>query len=170
MDLKKYITTIKDYPKKGIIFRDINSLINEPKAFEFAINELVKIAKKLNVNTIAAADARGFIFGAPVAYKLNAKLVLIRKENKLPLDVFKTSYETEYSTATFEMQKKAIDKNCKVLLIDDLLATGGTVEAMLKLIQKAGGTTLGAAFVIDINLDISNPIKEKFNIYSLVKY
>ena len=170
MDLKKYITTINNYPKKGIIFRDINSLINEPKAFEFTINQLVKIAKKLKVNTIASVDARGFIFGAPVAYNLKKKLVLIRKENKLPLDVFKVSYKTEYSNGIFEMQKKVINKNSKVLLIDDLLATGGTTQAIIELIKKTGATVMGIAFVIDINLEISNSIKEKFNIYSLVKY
>ncbi len=170
MDLKNYINTIHDYPRKNIIFRDINSLINHPPAFQYTIDQLAKIAKKLNVNTIAAADARGFLFGAPLAYNLGLKLVLIRKANKLPLDVYIAKNKSEYSTSTFELQKKAIKKNDKVLLIDDLLATGGTVLSMVELIEKAGGLIIGAAFVIDINLEKSKKIKNKIDVYSLVNY
>jgi adenine phosphoribosyltransferase len=170
MDLKNYINTIHDYPSKGIIFRDINALVKNPKAFIFSIEKLTEIAKKFKINAVAAVDARGFLFGAPVALKLKKKLILVRKSNKLPGSVYKVTYKTEYSTGLFEIQKNSINKNDRILLIDDLLATGGSLAAISKLIDQTSGTLVAAAFVIDINLSESKQIKNKLPIYSLVNY
>lgn len=170
MDLKKYIDRIDDFPKKGIIFRDINSLINNPKSFQFAVNKITSIAKKHNIDVIASPGARGFLFGAPVAYKLGKKFVAIRKPNKLPGALYRINYSTEYSEGIFEVQKKVISKGDKVLIVDDLLATGGTNVAMAKLIDQSGGTVIASVFVIDINLPESQEMKKDFKIYSLVNY
>ena len=150
MDLKKYIRSIQDYPKKGILFRDITPLIKNEEAFREAINQMANILSKLDYDKIASIESRGFIFAAPLAHNLSKPLVLMRKKNKLPAEKYSVDFELEYGKATLEIHKDSITKNEKVIIIDDLIATGGTAEAASKLVEKSGGKV--AAFIFVINL------------------
>ena len=150
MDLKKYIRTIKDYPKKGILFRDITTLIKDPKAFNFAIDRIVEISKKIEFDKVSAIESRGFIFASTVSYLTNKPLVLLRKKNKLPADRYSIDFQLEYGKATIEVHKNSINKGEKILIIDDLIATGGTAEAAGKLVEMSGGTVSGFIFLINL--------------------
>ena len=150
MDLKKYIRSIKDYPKKGILFRDITTLIKDPKAFKFANDKIIEIAKKVNFDKIAAIESRGFVFASTVAYILNKPFILLRKKNKLPAETHSVDFKLEYGEATIEVHKDSINKGEKLIVIDDLIATGGTAEGAAKLIEVSGGEV--AAFIFVINL------------------
>ena len=150
MDLKDYIRSIKDYPKKGILFRDITTLIKDELAFEETINQIVEKSKKFKVDKIAAIESRGFVFASAVSYILKKPLIMLRKKNKLPADVHSVDFELEYGTATIEVHKDSISENYSVLIIDDLIATGGTAEAAAKLIEISKGKI--AAFIFVINL------------------
>ena len=135
MNLKDFIRSIPDYPKKGILFRDITTLIKDEKAFSETINQIVEKSKKFQFDKIAAIESRGFVFASAVSYILNKPFIMLRKKNKLPADVHSVDFELEYGTATIEVHKDSINKNDKVLIIDDLIATGGTAEAAAKLIE-----------------------------------
>ena len=135
MDLKKYIRSIPDYPKKGILFRDITTLIKNPEAFNYTVDRIVEISKKIKFDKISAIESRGFIFASAVSYLLNKPLILLRKKNKLPAEVHSVDFELEYGTATIEVHKDSIENGEKVLIIDDLIATGGTAEAAAKIIE-----------------------------------
>mgnify|MGYP002526505389 CR=1 FL=1 len=135
----KYIRSIPDYPKKGILFRDITTLIKDENAFKSCIDKIVEISKKINFDKIAAIESRGFIFSSPISYILNKPIVLLRKENKLPADKFSVDFKLEYGDAKLEVHKDSIKKNEKVLIIDDLIATGGTANAAVQLIELSGG-------------------------------
>ena len=150
MDLKEYIRSIPDYPKKGILFRDITTLIKNEKAFEEAVNQIIERSKKYKVNKIAAIESRGFVFASAVSYLLKKPFIMLRKKNKLPADVHSVDFELEYGTATIEVHKDSISENDKVLIIDDLIATGGTAEAAAKLVEISKGKV--AAFIFVINL------------------
>ena len=150
MNLKKHIRLIKDYPKKGILFRDITTLIKNPEAFNYAINKIVEISKKVEFNKVAAIESRGFIFASTISYLTNKPLILLRKKDKLPAVRHSVDFKLEYGEATIEMHKDSIDKNDKVLIIDDLIATGGTAEAAAKLIDISGGTVAGFIFIINL--------------------
>ena len=150
MDLKKYIRSIPDYPKKGILFRDITTLIKNENAFKNCIDQMSKVLNKLTYNKIAAIESRGFIFASPLAYNLSKPYVLLRKKNKLPAEKYSVDFELEYGNATLEMHKDSINKKEKVIIIDDLIATGGTAEAAAKLIEKSGGVVAGFIFVINL--------------------
>ena len=150
MDLKKYIRSIKDYPKRGILFRDITTLIKDPKAFKFANDKIIEIAKKVNFDKIAAIESRGFVFASTVAYILNKPFILLRKKNKLPAETHSVDFKLEYGEATIEVHKDSINKGEKIIVIDDLIATGGTAEGAAKLIEVSGGEV--AAFIFVINL------------------
>ena len=150
MDLKKYIRSIPDYPKKGILFRDITTLIKDENAFAETINQIVEKSKKFKFDKIAAIESRGFVFASAVSYILKKPFIMLRKKNKLPADVHSVDFELEYGTATIEVHKDSIDKNDSVLIIDDLIATGGTAEAAAKLVEISGGNV--AAFIFAINL------------------
>ena len=150
MDLKKYIRSIKDYPKKGILFRDITTLIKNPEAFKFTNDKIIEISKKMEFDKVAAIESRGFVFAAAVSYALNKPFILFRKKNKLPAETFSVDFTLEYGDATIEVHKDSIDKNEKILVIDDLIATGGTAEAAAKLIKLAGGRIAGFIFVINL--------------------
>ena len=150
MDLKKYIRSIPDYPKKGILFRDITTLIKDENAFKSCIDKIVEISKKIDFDKIAAIESRGFIFSSPLSYIVNKPIVLLRKENKLPADKFSVDFKLEYGTSTLEMHKDSIKKGEKILIIDDLIATGGTAEAAAKLVEKSGGKVAGFIFVINL--------------------
>ena len=150
MNLKDFIRSIPDYPKKGILFRDITTLIKNEKAFSETINQIVERSKKVKFDKIAAIESRGFVFASAVSYILKKPFVMLRKKNKLPADVHSIDFELEYGTATIEVHKDSIDENDNVLIIDDLIATGGTAEAAAKLVEISKGKV--AAFIFVINL------------------
>ena len=150
MNLKDYIRSIPDYPKKGILFRDITTLIKDEKAFAETVNQIVDKSKKFKFDKIAAIESRGFVFASAVSYLLKKPFIMLRKKNKLPADVHSIDFELEYGTATIEVHKDSIEENESVLIIDDLIATGGTAEAAAKLIEMSKGNV--AAFIFVINL------------------
>ena len=150
MNLKDFIRSIPDYPKKGILFRDITTLIKDEKAFAESINQMVERSKKFKIDKIAAIESRGFVFASAISYLLKKPFILLRKKNKLPAETHSVDFELEYGTATIEVHKDSIDKDDSVLIIDDLIATGGTAEAAAKLVEISGGNI--AAFVFAINL------------------
>ena len=172
MDLKDYIRSIPDYPKKGILFRDITTLIKNEKAFVYCINQIVEKSKKFKFNKIAAVESRGFVFASAVSYLTNKPFILLRKKNKLPAETHSVDFELEYGTATIEVHKDSIIKGDEVLIIDDLIATGGTAEAAAKLIEISGGKVAGFIFVINLfDLPGNNLLKKKgYKTESLIEF
>ena len=172
MNLKDYIRSIQDYPKKGILFRDITTLIKDENAFEETINQIVECSKKFSFTKVAAIESRGFVFASAVSYILKKPFILLRKKNKLPADVHSIDFELEYGTATIEVHKDSINDNDSVLIIDDLIATGGTADAAAKLIEISKGKV--AAFIFVINLfDLGgsdNLIKNNYKVESLMNF
>ena len=150
MDLKKYIRSIQDYPKKGILFRDITTLIKDKDAFKESIDQMSKIISKVNCDKIAGIESRGFIFSSPLSYNLLKPNILMRKKNKLPAEKYSVDFELEYGNATLEIHKDSISAGEKIIIVDDLIATGGTAEAAAKLVEKSGGEV--ASFIFAINL------------------
>ena len=150
MDLKKHIRSIPDYPKKGILFRDITTLIKDAKAFKFTNDKIIEISKKIKFDKVAAIESRGFVFASTVSYHLNKPFILLRKKNKLPAETYSVDFELEYGKATIEVHKDSIQQGEKVLIIDDLIATGGTAEAAAKLVELSGGSVAGFIFVINL--------------------
>tara|TARA_A100001011_G_scaffold289245_1_gene300389 strand:+ start:1444 stop:1971 length:528 start_codon:yes stop_codon:yes gene_type:complete len=150
MNLKDYIRSIKDYPKKGILFRDITTLIKNENAFEETINQIVNRSKEFKVDKIAAIESRGFVFASAVSYLLKKPFIMLRKKNKLPAELHSVDFQLEYGTATIEVHKDSISENDSVLIIDDLIATGGTAEAAAKLINISKGKVAGFIFVINL--------------------
>jgi adenine phosphoribosyltransferase len=150
MDLKKHIRSIPDYPKKGILFRDITTLIKNAEAFKFTNDKIIEIAKKIKFDKVAAIESRGFVFASTISYLLKKPFILLRKKNKLPADVHSVDFELEYGKATIEVHKDSVEKDEKILVIDDLIATGGTAEAAAKLIEISGGKVAGFIFVINL--------------------
>lgn len=150
LSLADYIRSIPDFPKPGILFRDITPLLANPAAFRRAVVDMANPFRRERIDVVAAAEARGFIFAAPVALELNASLVPIRKPGKLPFNTQSLSYDLEYGSDTLEIHSDAIAAGARVLVVDDLLATGGTVEACCRLVQKAGGTVVGCSFLIEL--------------------
>lgn len=170
IDLKKYVSTVKDFPKEGIIFRDITTLMNDGLAYKTATDEIVKFAKETNVDLIVGPEARGFIFGCPVAYAMGIGFVPVRKPKKLPREVIEYSYDLEYGSNTLCMHKDAIKPGQRVLIVDDLLATGGTMEAAIKLVEELGGIVAGLAFLIELE-DLKGRDKLKgYPVLTLMKY
>ena len=150
MDLKKHIRSIPDYPKKGILFRDITTLIKDAKAFKFTNDKIIEISKKIKFDKVGAIESRGFVFASTVSYHLNKPFILLRKKNKLPAETYSVDFELEYGKATIEVHKDSIQQGEKVLIIDDLIATGGTAEAAAKLVELSGGSVAGFIFVINL--------------------
>ena len=150
MELSKYIRSIPDYPKKGILFRDITTLIKNKEAFRETINQLSKLASKIKFDKLVAIESRGFIFASALSYNLSKPLILVRKKNKLPADTYSEDFVLEYGQATIEIHKDSIQKNDKVIIIDDLIATGGTSKAAAKLVEKSGGKIECFIFVINL--------------------
>ncbi len=172
MDLKDYIRSIPDYPKKGILFRDITTLIKNEKAFVYCINQIVERSKKFKFNKIAAVESRGFVFASAVSYITNKPFILLRKKNKLPAETHSVNFELEYGTATIEVHKDSIDKDDGVLIIDDLIATGGTAEAAAKLIKISNGNVAGFIFVINL-FDLGGCdqlLKQNYKIENLIEF
>ena len=172
MNLKDFIRSIPDYPKKGILFRDITTLIKDEKAFAETINQIVEKSKKFNFDKIAAIESRGFVFASAVSYLLKKPFILLRKKNKLPAETHSVDFKLEYGEATIEVHKDSIQKNEKILIIDDLIATGGTAEAAAKLIEISGGKVAGFIFVINLfDLPGNNLLKEKgYKTESLIEF
>ncbi len=172
MDLKDYIRSIKDYPKKGILFRDITTLIKNETAFEESINQIVERSKKFKIDKIAAIESRGFVFASAVSYILKKPFIMLRKKNKLPADVHSVDFELEYGTASIEVHKDSISENDSVLIIDDLIATGGTAEAAAKLVEISKGNI--AAFIFVINLfdlgGCDNLLKKGYKVENLMDF
>lgn len=150
MDFKDYVASIKDYPVKGVTFRDITPAMLDGKAFKKICDEMVDFAKEVKADIIVGPEARGFIFGCPVAYALGIGFAPVRKPNKLPRETVDVEYDLEYGTDTLSMHTDALKKGQRVLIVDDLLATGGTVGATVELIKKLGATVVGAAFFIEL--------------------
>tara|TARA_B100001175_G_scaffold297611_1_gene287496 strand:- start:596 stop:1123 length:528 start_codon:yes stop_codon:yes gene_type:complete len=172
MNLKDHIRSIKDYPKKGILFRDITTLIKNEKAFSECIDQIIIRSKKFNFNKIAAMESRGFVFASAIAYLLKKPFIMLRKKNKLPAETHSVDFELEYGKATMEVHKDSINENDNVLLIDDLIATGGTAEAAAKLIKISNGTVAGFIFVINL-FDLGgsdNLIKKKYKVENLIDF
>ena len=172
MNLKNYIRSIPNYPKKGILFRDITTLIKNEDAFAETINQIVERSKKFNFTKIAAIESRGFVFASAVSYILNKPFIMLRKKNKLPAEVHSVDFELEYGTATIEVHKDSINDKDSILIIDDLIATGGTAEAAAKLVEVSNGNV--AAFIFVINLfDLGgsdNLIKKKYRVENLINF
>ena len=150
MNLKDFIRSIPDYPKKGILFRDITTLIKNEKAFSKTIDQIIERSKKLQFNKIAAIESRGFVFASAVSYILKKPFIMLRKKDKLPADVHSVDFELEYGKATIEVHKDSISKDDTILIIDDLIATGGTADAAAKLVEISRGRVAGFIFVINL--------------------
>ena len=172
MNLKNFIRSIPDYPKKGILFRDITTLIKDEKAFAESIDQIIERSKKYKIDKIAAIESRGFVFASAVSYLLKKPFILLRKKNKLPAETHSVDFKLEYGTATIEVHKDSIDENDSVLVIDDLIATGGTAEAAAKLIEISGGNIV--AFIFAINLfdlgGCDNLIKKGYRVENLMDF
>ena len=172
MNLKDHIRSIQDYPKKGILFRDITTLIKNETAFTKCIDEIIEKSNKFEFNKIAAIEARGFVFASAVSYILKKPFILLRKKNKLPADTHSVDFELEYGKATMEIHKDSIEQGDSVLLIDDLVATGGTSEAAAKLIEISKGKVAGFVFVINL-FDLGGCdklIKKGYKVENLIEF
>ena len=172
MDLKEYIRSIPDYPKKGILFRDITTLIKNEKAFRSCIDQIVERSKKFELDKVAAVESRGFVFASAVSYILNKPFIMLRKKDKLPAETHSVDFELEYGRATIEVHKDSIKKDEKVLIIDDLIATGGTAEAAAKLIEASSGKVAGFIFVINL-FDVGGfekLIKKNYKVENLIEF
>lgn len=170
IDLKKYVRVVKDFPKKGIMFRDITTLLIDPEASKYTLESLYNYAKDLNVTKVVGIEARGFIFGALLAEKLNAGFIPIRKPGKLPAKTESATYALEYGTDTIEIHKDAIQFGERVLLHDDLLATGGTAKAAANLIEKLGGEVVQISFIIDLSFLKGRDKLQNYDVRSLIEY
>jgi len=172
MDLKKYIRSIPDYPKKGILFRDITTLIKNKDAFRDCIDQMSKILNKMNYDKIAAIESRGFVFASPLSYNLSKPLILMRKKDKLPAEKYSVDFELEYGRSTLEIHKDSVQPNDKIIIIDDLIATGGTAEAGAKLVEKSKGQVSGFIFVINLfDLGGNESVKKKgYKTFSLLDF
>ena len=172
MDLKKHIRSIPDYPKKGILFRDITTLIKDAKAFKYTNDRIIELAQKIDFDKVAAIESRGFVFASTVSYQLEKPFILLRKKNKLPAEVHSVDFELEYGTATIEVHKDSIEKGEKILIIDDLIATGGTAEAAAKIVEISGGEVAGFIFVINLfDLPGNDLLKKKgYKTESLIEF
>jgi adenine phosphoribosyltransferase len=170
MDLKQYVTIVEDWPKKGIRFKDISTIMDNGPVYKYATDQIVKYARTINAEMIVGPEARGFIIGCPVAYAMELGFAPVRKEGKLPREVIRAEYALEYGTNVLTMHKDAIKPGQRVLIVDDLLATGGTVEATIKLIEQMGGIVVGCAFLIELTyLDGRDKLKG-YDICTLIQY
>lgn len=168
--VEDYVRSIPDFPEKGIIFRDVTSVLQDAEGLKLAIDEMVKCLEGVDCDIIAGAESRGFVFGMPIAYLLNKPFVMVRKAGKLPCETVSKTYDLEYGTATIEIHKDAIKPGQKVVLIDDLIATGGTTEAIIKLIERLGGEVVKIVFLIELEGLNGREKLKKYNVDSVIKY
>jgi adenine phosphoribosyltransferase len=169
LDIKDSIRSIPDFPKPGILFRDITTLLNDPAAFSHVINRLTERLKKKEIDVIVAIEARGFIIGAPLAYNLKASFVPVRKKGKLPSSTVSAKYDLEYGSEVVEMHKDAIQPGQKIVIIDDLLATGGTARAVSELVEKLRGRIVELDFIIELE-PLKGREKLNYDVYSMISY
>lgn len=169
-DLKKYIRDIPNFPKEGIIFKDISTLLKDPEAFQKSIDTLAKAFKKARVRYVVGVEARGFIFGAALAYKLKAGFVPVRKKGKLPYKTKSVTYQLEYGVDTLEIHTDAVPPHSRVLVVDDLLATGGTVRAVIDLLKKEKAKIVGVAFLVELEFLKGKEKLKNLPIYSVIQY
>ena len=170
MNLKDYVASIPDFPQEGILFRDITPLMADGEAFHYACEELIDYAKKVGAQVVAGPESRGFIFGCPVAHEMKIGFVPVRKPNKLPRKTISYKYDLEYGSNELHMHADAIKPGQKVLIIDDLLATGGTVEATAKMIEELGGEVVGCAFLIELEGLGGREKLDRYDVFTLMKY
>lgn len=170
MDLKKHIRPVPDFPKKGILFRDITTLLNNPSAFRHAIDSLVKKLPPGKIDVVMAAESRGFILGSVLAYKLKAAFVPVRKPGKLPYKTFREKFMLEYGEDAFEVHQDAFKKGRSVLIVDDLLATGGTAGAMVNLVKKLKGKVKGVLFLIELTALNGRSQLKGYPVYSVIQF
>ncbi len=170
MDLAKMIRDVPDFPKEGIIFKDITTLIKDPEAFKEAVDVLADHYAGRQVDLVAAVEARGYIFGAPIALKLGAGFIPVRKVGKLPAETVREEYELEYGTDAVEMHKDAIQPGQKVLIVDDLIATGGSAQATARLVERLGGEVVGIAFLIELTFLHGVDRLKKYDVYTVIEY
>jgi adenine phosphoribosyltransferase len=170
MDLKTKIRTIPDFPKKGIMFRDITPLLQDPAAFRESIAQMLRHCQGNQIDVVASAESRGFIFGSVLAYELGASFVPLRKPGKLPHTKIRQEFETEYSTDAFEIHTDAIKEGQNVIIVDDLLATGGTSKAAAELVERLGGSVAGLMFLIELVFLGGRDKLRGYDVYALIKY
>ena len=170
MRLEDFVASIPDFPQKGILFRDITPLMNDGEAFKYACDKLIEYAKKIDAQIIVGPESRGFIFGCPISYEMKIGFVPIRKPNKLPRKTISCKYDLEYGTNELHIHEDAIKKGQRVLIVDDLLATGGTVEAAIKLVEQLGGVVAGCAFLIELEELKGREKLSGYDVYTLMKY
>lgn len=170
MDLKQYVKDIPDFPQEGILFRDVTPLLSDANAYKYAIDQMCEYAKSKGAELIAGPEARGFLVGCPVAYALNVGFSPVRKPGKLPRETVSTSYTLEYGSNELHMHKDAVLKGQKVVIVDDLLATGGTIAATCKLIEELGGEVVGVCFLIELEALKGREALASYDVYSLMKY
>ncbi len=170
MDLKKYIKDIPDFPEPGVLFRDVTPLLADKDAYQESIRLLSDFAKEKKVDLVVGPEARGFLFGCPVALALNCGFVPVRKPGKLPREVVSQSYDLEYGSNEIQMHSDSIQPRQNVLIVDDLLATGGTVDAAVSLIEKMGGNVVGIAFLIELEALKGRELLKDYDVYSVLKY
>jgi adenine phosphoribosyltransferase len=170
MDLKKKIRNVPDFPKKGIVFRDITTLLSDSDAFKYSVDKMTEQYKEKEIDLVIGAEARGFIFGALLAYNLGTGFIPIRKPGKLPYKTCETSYDLEYGKNILQMHVDAVKKGDKVLIVDDLVATGGTAKAKADLVEKMDGEVLGFCFLIELEFLNPRKVLEGYEVFSLIKY
>ncbi len=170
MDLKSKIRNIPDFPVKGIQFKDITTLLKDKDAYKYCIDQITEHCKSLKIDYVAGIEARGFVIGAPVAYNLNVGFLLVRKKDRLPAEVERISYQLEYGENILEIHRDSFQEGDRIMVIDDLLATGGTTLAVFKLIEKLGGKIVGADFIVELEMLKGNEKLKGYEIFSLVKY
>jgi|SRR5690554_417092 len=170
MDLKKYIANVDGFPKEGIVFRDITPLMANSEAYAYTNNKLIDFASDLGATLIVGPEARGFVFGCPVAFGLGVGFVPVRKPGKLPRETISVSYDLEYGSNELSIHEGDIKKGEKVVIIDDLLATGGTIKATIELVEKSGAEVVGIAFLIELEDLNGRELLKDYNVYSILKY
>lgn len=170
MDFKKYIVDVPDFPRKGVVFKDITPLLNEPSAFKAAIDEMAAFVKASGATAIVAPEARGFVFASAIAYLTETKFVLVRKPGKLPRATDEVEYTLEYGTNKLELQKGDLLPTDKVVIVDDILATGGTIDAIIELIENQGAAIVGIEFLADITMLHDKELSKKYPVKSLITY
>jgi len=170
MDLKSKIRTVENFPKEGISFKDITTLLQEPEAFKFAVDSLIKIADEYDYDVIIGPEARGFLFSAPMAYAAQKPMVLVRKPGKLPSETESHEYALEYGTDVLEIHKDAIKKGDKVLIVDDLLATGGTTKAVAELVEKLGAEVSAVLFLIELTFLPGREMLSDYDVRTVLEY
>ena len=168
--VEDYVRAIPDFPEEGIIFRDITTVIQDPDGFHLAIDEMMKLLEDVDFDVVVGAESRGFIFGAPIAYSMNKGLVLVRKKGKLPCETVSASYDLEYGSAEIEMHKDSIKPGQKVVVVDDLIATGGTIEAAIKLVEELGGEVVKVIFLLELAGLEGKKKLAKYDVESVVTY